>query len=355
MKLSYLIYSLPLGAAALFASCSGDPQFSINGTIENASDKTLILERPDHAGVWIALDSVHLKDNGKFNFKSLAPSDPQIYRLAIGDQYIYFPVDSIEHLSLKADAATFASSFEIEGSDNAKALARFEKELLAFAPHLTNPDSARNFKRRVYTSYLQDAQGSIVSYYILTKTVDNNPLFSPDEDGAYFSAVATSFRQFRPQDPRTMLLERTATEARKRHLANTGQQTVIQAEEINLIPVNLPDQDGNNIALSDIAGHGQPTALVFSDFTDANTPALNIELKKLYDAGKINIYNVCVADDQLEWRNSARNLPWTTVYANPTDLRKVVAAYMVDALPTIFLIDAQGNLQKRCATVEDLK
>ena len=359
MKFSDIFYILPLIATVSLGACSSDPSFSVKGSVDNADGMTLLLERPDHAGVWIPLDSAHLKNNGKFEFRSIAPSDPQIYRLALatpdGDRYIYFPIDSIESLSITADAPTFASSYQIEGSDNAKNLAQFEKQLLAFAPHISNPDSANAFKRRVYTSFLQDARGSVVSYYILTKTVDDTPLFNVDEDGSYFAAVATSFRQFRPDDPRTELLERTANESRKRRLSKTGQKTVIQAEEINLIPINLPDPNGSNIALSQIAGHGVPTALVFSDFNDAATPALNIELKKLHDTGRLKIYNVGVSTDPVEWRNSARNLPWTTVFANTSDLRNVAASYMVESLPTIFLIDANGNLKSRCTSVEDLK
>lgn len=256
-----LLISSILSFAALsctLTGCSGDPSFSIKGNIHEAGGKTLLLEKPDHAGVWMPLDSTRLKADGKFRFECIAPADPEIYRLELDGSYVYFPIDSIENLTLDADAATFSSRYTIEGSDNAKNLALFEKELLAFAPFSSNPDSSRNFKRKVYTKYLQDARGSIVSYYILTKTLDGNPLFSVDSDGAYFAAVATSFRQFRPEDPRTALLEKTATEARHRRNAAAGVQKVVQAEEISLFPINLPNENGLDTPLAQVAGKGKP-------------------------------------------------------------------------------------------------
>ena len=35
---------------------------------------------------------------------------------------------------------------------------------------MSQPDSVTSFKRRAYMDYIRDGQGSIVSYYVLTKT-----------------------------------------------------------------------------------------------------------------------------------------------------------------------------------------
>lgn len=344
------------GSLALLslASCS-DPSFCVNGVIEDADGKTVTIEKADHAGYWIALDSVKLGNSGKYKFKQPAPAAPEIYRLSLDGSHIYFPVDSIENITIDAPAARFATGFTITGSDDATSLGNFEKELISYAPKLANADSARNFKRRVYANYLQEAKGSVVSYYILTKTVNDKPLFGDDEDYRYFAAVATSFRQFRPEDPRTAILEQTATDAIRRANAAMGKKNVVQAEELNFIPVMLPDENGSNVALADIAGKGKPTLLIFSNLTDDATPAMNIELKKLVDAGSVNIYNVSFDDDALLWRNAARNLPWTTVYADMENARKLVGSYQLTNLPVIFLIVADGNLKARYSSVAELK
>lgn len=352
MKTRYLALSSLL---LILAGACSDPSFTVDGTVEGADGKTLLLEKADHAGLWIPLDSVKLKESGNFKFKQIAPAAPEIYRLSLDGSYIYFPVDSTENIKVQAPASAFATSFTLSGSDNAEVLARFEKELIASASKLAIPDSARSFKRNVYTKYLQDSKGSVVSYYILTKTVGDKALFGEAEDYRYFAAVATSFRQFRPDDPRTLLLEQTATQAMRRSNALQGKKTVVEAREISYIPITLPDENGTNVALSQIAGQGKPTVLLFSNLTDDATPALNMELKKLTDAGTVNIYNVSFDDDPLLWRNAARNLPWTTVYADMANTRAIVTDYQLDRLPVMFLITSDGTLKARCATAADLR
>lgn len=347
--------SIPAAAALLLAitatGCS-DPSFTVKGTIEGAEGKTLILEHADHAGIWVALDSTHLKKSGSFSFSHIAPADPEIYRLSLDGRYVYFPIDSIETITIDAPAADFATGYTVSGSEQAQQLARFEKQLIKAAPSLDIPDSARAFKRRVFTEYLQNARGSVVSYYILTKTINGQPLFRVPEDGRYIAAVATAFREYRPDDPRLGLLTESATQARRADNAASGRHHVVEASEISYIDISLPDTSGAEKALSSVAGKGTPTVLIFSNLSDPATPALNAELRKLRG---VNIYNVSFDADQLAWHNAAANLPWTCVYASDSQAPGVISSYQVNALPTIYVIDAAGNLRARCTDMADLR
>lgn len=346
---------LPSASALLIAlaisGCS-DPSFTVKGTIDGAEGNTLVLERADHAGIWVPLDSTGLKKSGNFSFSHIAPADPEIYRLSLNGKYIYFPVDSVETISIDASAAGFATDYTVTGSQQAEIMARFEKELIAAAPRLSNPDSANSFKRHIFTEYLQDARGSVVSYYILTKTIDGQPLFRIPEDGRYIAAVATAFREYRPDDPRLDLLTASATSARRSGNAAAGRRHIVEAEEISYIDITLPDTSGTDRTLSSIAGKGKPTILLFTNLTDPATPALNAELRKL---GGVDIYNVSFDDDQLAWRNAASNLPWTCVYASASQAPSIITNYQLNALPAIYIIDAGGTLQARCANLTDLR
>ncbi len=344
-KIAYL--AVLLGAV----SCQ-DPSFSIKGEIEDAEGKSVVLEKADNAGIWMPLDSTQLKANGKFSFSGHAPAAPEIYRLAMDGKYIYFPIDSIDHLTLHASASDFATGFTLEGSENAANMAAFEKQLIASAPNLSNPDSAKNFKRRVYARFLQNARGSVVSYYILTKTLDGKPLFDITDDSGYFAAVATGFRQFRPSDPRCQLLEETATRGMRQKAEAAGKRRVLQAEEINYFPISLPDEKGENVSLGDVAGKGVPTILLFSDLSDPATNDINSRLRPLVEQARIRVYNVGLDADQLVWRNAAKNLPFSTVYANVSDASKVCGSYQVASLPTFFIIDASGVLSSRHSDVQ---
>ncbi|MDE6010102.1 MAG: peroxiredoxin family protein, partial [Muribaculaceae bacterium] len=298
------------------------------------------------------LDSVEIKKSGSYSMLSIAPPDPEIYRLRLGEGYVYFPVDSVETITIDAPADRFATDFSISGSDQAEAMGRFEKELIAASRHLSNPDSANNFKRHVFTTYLKDARGSVMSYYILTKTVDGAPLFSVPEDTRYFAAVATAIREYRPDDPRLEMLTRTATSARRTVPSDSTRRRVMEAAEISFIDINLPSTDGKDVRLSQVAGKGQPTVLIFSDLSNPDTPALNAELRKL---SGVKIYNVGFDDDQLQWRNAAANLPWICVYANDSEASRLVGSYNIGALPTIYVLDAAGNLKARCASLDELR
>ena len=352
-KFYHFCLSFAMAAMALLSSCS-DPSFTVKGEISGAKDKTLTLETADRAGYWVPVDSTRLGPGGKFSFKGAAPAAPDIYRLRLDGQYIYFPIDSIESINISASAAGFARDFELSGSDNALALAKFEKELLANSAKLENPDSAIAFKRHVYTAYLRDARGSVVSYYILTKTINDKPLFDPTADVSYFAAVATAFHQYCPEDPRTLLLERTATEGRRRLNAAAGKKTVMHAQEISYIPISLPDASGTNVPLSDLAGQGAPVAILFTDPDAPETPALNMEIKKLVESGALKVYNVGFSADMVTWRNAARNLPWTCVYADPDQATIIASQYQVTRLPAIFLINSAGELSGRYSDASSL-
>lgn len=343
--ISLLSAGLLLGATA----CS-DPSFTVEGNISDAAGKTITLEKADHAGIWVALDSVKIGNSGKYSFSHIAPAYPDIYRLRLDGRYVYFPVDSIETITIDAPGARFATDFTIAGSDQAVAMGNFEKELLAAIPRLSVPDSATSFKRRIYTRYLQDANGSVMSYYILTKTVDGEPLFRLPEDAKYFAAVATAFSQYRPDDPRLQML--TATATRSRRAGKSSPSKVMEAAEISYFDIDLPDHSGRQVRLSDMAGKGAATVLLFSDLSDPGTPALNAELRKLQG---VKIYNVGLDDDQLAWRNAAANLPWTCVYANDSEASTLASQYQIASLPTMFVIDGAGSLKARCASVAELR
>lgn len=345
------LFATALLAVATLSSCS-DPEFTVRGTITDGAGKTIILEKADHAGIWIPLDSTEIKSSGAFSMSRISPAAPEIYRLDLDGAYVYFPVDSIETITVDAPAARFATDFTLSGSDQAKSMERFEKELISAIPKLSDPDSARNFKRRVFTEFLQNARGSVVSYYILTKTIGDEPLFSTSSDAGYFAAVATAMKEYRPDDPRLELLTRTATAARRSKSAENGNSRVIEAPEISYIDITLPSTDGKDVSLSSVAGKGHPVVLIFSNLADPATPALNAELRKLQG---VEIYNVGLDDDQLEWRNAASNLPWTCVYANDSETGRLVASYNITELPTIYIIDAAGNLKARCASVDELR
>lgn len=343
-------------ASFMVMSCSG-PSFHVEGEVDGADNEKIVLEKAGYNGSWIVMDSTRTSGSGSFEFSGPAPEAPEIYRLRLGDRFVYLPVDSVETLKVRTSLKGFGADCTVEGSELAGDMARFERQLGAFVPYSANPDSARNFKRRVFSEYLMDARGNVLSYYILTKVLpDGKPLFdmSQTEDLRFLTAVATAFRQYRPEDPRSKMLEEMSLAGMRRRNASSGRQRVLQAQELKMIPIELTDEENRVVRLSDVAGKGVPTAVVFSLLTMEDSHLLNRELSDLYSKGGLRIYQVSLDQDRYAWREAARNLPWTTVFDPQGEMSEAAARYNVTELPAIFLYNANGELVERPADVKAL-
>ena len=358
MKMNTIFHKLLLLAVpmAILSSCS-EPQFKVEGEIEGGADKSLVLEKSDFHGRWIPVDSTRVKSSGKFAIESATPASPEIYRLSLDGEFIYFPVDSIETITVNAPAEGFGTKFEISGSEQAQNMAAFEKEL----QQLDASDAAKTdeFKRTAYNKYLKDARGNIFSYYVLTKIVNGKPLYDPesDADAKYYAAVATSFEQFRPNDPHTGMLKQAGLQAMRRRATAQGKKRVVEAEELRLLEIDLPGLDGKNVKLSDIASQGKPTVVIFGMMNEPQSPTLNKNLADIFQSkgGSVNFYQISFDADQYAWREAARNLHWTNVIDPAGQTSDVLSKYNVGALPAFFIYDRTGALADRAISVAELQ
>lgn len=356
MNHKIVYFSLAVALGGMLTSCSGDPKFKIEGEVRDAADKPLVLEKSDFHGFWIPVDSTRTDKSGHFSIKAPAPASPEIYRLSLNDRFVYFPIDSTETVSLSTSEKDFGTIFTLSGSENAVRLADFEKELLA----LNAPDSAAlaNFKRSVYTKYIKDAQGSIVSYYVLTKVYGDKPLYDPADrqDAKYYAAVATQFDQFRPEDPHGQMVKAVSLNAMKARNKAEGRHSVIEAPEIRVLDIELPDETGKNVKLSDVVGKGKKVAVIFSMMNEEKSPVFNRELARIYNAkaGTVQFYQVSFDPGQYEWREAARNLPWITVLDPAGNASSAITDYNLSALPAVFIYSAEGELVDRAESIEDL-
>lgn len=350
----YVAGIVAVGLAASFSSCK-EKDYKIKGTIEGGADKTVVLERPDFGGRWVALDSARIAEDGRFTINYPRPSAPEVYRLALNGRYIYIPVDSTATLTVGSTVAGFGHDFSVAGSPQAEKMAQFEKELLS----LDFSDNAKRdeFKRNVYTKYMKDAQGGIISYYALTKTVGDKPLYDINDvaDAKYYAAVATSFEQYRPDDPHTQMLKQSSIEALKNKNTAAGRKRVVEAEEIKMIEIELPDETGKDVKLSETVGKGRRGVMIVSMMNEKESPAVNKALSEIYGSGKAVFYMVSLDSDRYAWRDAAKNLPWVTVYDADGRNSGILQKYNIGALPAFFIFDGEGHLADRAFTIDELK
>ncbi len=348
-----LFYRISLCATLLplLAACGG-PEFSVEGSVKDAGGRTMVLERQDPVAGWLPLDSLKVDADGSFRFEAPAPENPEMYRLQLDGRYVYLPVDSIEALTLTGSLKNFDTDFRLSGSKQAEQLTTFEHEAMRVEA-LANPDSTAAFRKRVYNNYLRDARGNILSYHILTRPMGSGWLI--DYTDPLYAAVATAFETYRPSDPHTAQLSARAKEGVSERRRSAGAGTRLQATATGVIPISLPGIDGKEVALSSLLGKGKPVVVAFVAMTREDAPAINRELRSLYDGGRADVYEVCLDADQFAWREASRALPWTVVL-DPDGARSTVALkYNVGSLPAFFIYDASGDLVQSTGKESDIK
>ena len=338
--------------AIVFASCR-EREFKVKGEIEGAPETSVVIEKSDYRGAWQALDSTRTSPSGKFSISMAAPGAPEVYRLKIGSAYVYLPIDSTETITVGGRMPGLALNYTLEGSEQAVKMAEFDHQLSAEA---ASGKSLDDFKKRVFQTYIRDSRGSLLSFYVLTKTVGDRLLFDPanQDDLRYYAAVATAFKEFNPTDPRVKYLEETTIRALRERNTRKGRANVVEAQELKAIDITLPGTDGKERTLSSLLGNGKRTLLVFSMLSHPDAPLVNREIAKHYAGGAINVYQVSIGDDRYAWRDAAANLPWTNVFDTEGERSSTALKYNVSRLPAFFLYNAAGELIDRADDLDAL-
>lgn len=351
MKLThYIIIALTVAAAS---SCSNDPQWSVSGTITGADGKLLTLEQ-SYNGYWTVLDSTRLDSRGDYKLQSAPAGYPDVYRLNLQDGGVaYFPIDSLENITLNAQAATMSRQYELAGSPMATMMNDVNNIISnSIAQKGTEAVNDSIMKRELSGIILGD-MSSMLAYYIINKEIDGQRIFNPANRGdlRIIGAVVNSFKNQRPNDPRTRIMEQQYLMQRR---ANNPAYTSVEAVEIGYPDITLMDNKGTQCTLSDLVGKGRPVIVNFIDTSADNSPAYNVILNNIYEAGDAYIYQVAVDADEYQWRRAAGNLPWVTVINTLSDGDKVLTNYNVTAIPVSFIIGTDGKLKDRINDVTSL-
>lgn len=360
MRKKKLTLSLAAAALVLAASCSQGNRWTAEGYLTGAEDKDIVLEAPNAVGGWYAVDTVTATKGGLFKISGEAVGHPEVFRLTVDGKSVYFPIDSVEQVKVEADLADLSSTTKLSGSESAEKLQQVN-DLLAKvvsekgeAAVAYDPD----LKRALAEVILRDPSG-IAAYYTIFRRVGNTPVynFADRSDLRIVGAVANAFSERRPSDPRTKLLTDMYL-ANRRAFGYTGTPTdTIAAQEVVLPEIALYDREGKVRSLNEVASHGKVVVLNFTAYTSEASPAYNIELANLYreyaDKG-VEIYQVSVDGDEFQWKQSARNLPWITVYNSPKDGDAALRSYNVQAIPMSFVINRKGELTERVANPAQL-
>ena len=372
-KVVYFLLALVLVG---LGACDNEPKFKVQGEVTGAEDKTLYLEASSLGGI-VMLDSVKLGANGGFSFAEVRPESPEFYRLRMDGKVINFVVDSTETVSVKADAAKFATDYAIEGSENnskIKELVLLQAELQQKVDKLAQSKMpaglaqnqltamVKEYKEKVKRNYIFAAPNKPYAYYALFQTLNGYMIFDPlasKDDIKCFQAVATSLNNAYPHADRSRNLYNMVIKGLKNTRVPKQEEVEIDpsiVKEAGVIDIQLKDLNGKVRSLTELKG--KVVLIDFTVYNNAMSAAHNLALRELYtkyQAKGLEIYQVSLDADEHFWKTSADNLPWVCVRDAAGIYSQYVSLYGVQGLPSVFLVDRNNELSARGENIEDLE
>ncbi|MBO4565390.1 MAG: AhpC/TSA family protein [Bacteroidaceae bacterium] len=370
MKIKTFIGIISMTGVVALTSCNKNPQFCVEGTIEEAKGETLYLEAMTLDGIQ-CIDSVKLKDDGQFRFTADAPSNPEFYALRLGEERINFSIDSTETVTFTAQRPTFSSSYTVEGSLNCqkiKEIAQLQSQLQSQVIALEQNTSmypgdisdsintlVKNYKEHIKANYIFQDPQMAYAYYAVCQSITDlhttyqlfNPLSNRDDVKCY-ATIATAWDGLYPDAKRTEQICNLAIQGM--NLTAPPTQKVINIDEskiseVGIIDIALPDITSTIRRLTDLKG--KVVMLDFTLYGASESPERTRKMRQLYEqyhARGFEIYQVALDDDIHFWKLSCEKLPWICVHETDGSAMKI---YGVVNLPTYFLINRENELVKR--------
>ena len=365
------IFIVLLFFTVLFA-CTNNEKFTVEGIVENAQGKTIILEHLGIANITM-LDSMKIPKTGKFSFSANRPDYPDFYRIRIQNRSITFIVDSTEIITIHTDFDNFATDYTIQNSPQSEliknlriSVINIQNQLSALnqltdqnerTAKITEIEQAIETHRETARTLILENSRSATAYFALYQQINGHYIFSPfvADDYRYWAMVATSYNSFMPDSERSRNLYNFVLEALKEQRLvqqQTALNQLIEQEGKNYIDIILSDKLGVERSLSDLKGKvilidfsahemGQSTEYIF---------ALR-DLYTKYNSRGFEIFQISLDRNRLLWEISTENIPWISVRDENGHFAQM---YNVRQIPTIFLLDKKGNIVARDLSFSEL-
>ena len=351
------LISIALTSLALIAgACSGEKGWTVDGVVEGGEGLRLALEGFNNSR-WYVIDSISVASNETFAYHSAKPAPyPEILRLTLDGNSIYFPVDSVSTVTINTRADNFAGAYRLQGDGETAGFMRVDSLIAASPRGEARADSL--LKRQLSQMVVDPNAGLMTAYYIVNKRIDGKPLFAIENnrDLAVIGALAQRFSTERPDDPRAKILADMFIAAKSARLPRV--ESTVDVFETNL-PAEISGYDakGTRHSLSETVGKGKITLLSFTTYSAEMSPAYNVILAGLYDKYKdagIEIFQIAYDPDEVAWKQTAVNLPWISIWNSPNDGVESLMKYNVGGFPVTYIIDRAGDIRQRVDNPEEL-
>ena len=361
MKKHLLTYTLSSALLMGLYSCKNDKAFNIEATIKNADAvKKAYLLRADTNQVSV-IDSVELKD-GKFEFKNQSAT-ANLFKLRVGESIFDLIAKNGDNISFETDLKNEKHEYQISGSQESDKIKEFNTFSNVYSSK--NAQLVNEFQGKVQGNN----QDSLLKIYqpVFEKNMgeySNEVLKFIDDNkkslAAFYAAMSLDPNKYEQQ------LVAYADGLKGDFKDNASvQQFIRQMESIKPLSVghkapefSIKDMNGKEIKLSDYKGK-----YVMLDFWASwcapcrqENPNV-VRLYNTYKAKGFNILGISLDESKEAWKRAVLDdkLTWQHV----SDLQKwegpVERTYQIQAIPSNFIIDPQGNIVAKNITGKNLE
>jgi len=363
MTLRRFIFIL-LAVLIALTGCEKGSQFSIDGKITHAEGETIFLEKL-LVTTREPVAETKIDKNGEFKFKGEA-SIPTFYVLRLeNNRLITLLIDSLENITIEADIANFDLEYNVEGSHGSVLIKELTEKLNETEHKLDslralntlyqgNPDHETLKPKwdeeynRIMQEQIEFSSDFVVKnafsmasvYALYQKFKDNSYVV---RDLQTMRTAASALNSIYPNSQHVQALYRNTLDILNRERAAKVQQ-FIQEQGENSPDIVLPDQDGNEIALSSL--RGKIVLLQFWAAEDRGSRIINPVLAEVYEKYNkkgFEIYQVSLDQNRIEWVDAIDKdkLAWINV----GDMKGSLSAanvYNVQQIPYNYLLDREG-------------
>jgi peroxiredoxin len=344
------------------AACNAE-RVKVSGHIDNA-DGTLITCGKVRSNKYKTSDSMRLNRDGSFSFSILLENGKEDFiQLKLDSlQPVVLLVNPGEKISVKADAADFYTSLNVDGCKECSDMLLMQKTLWTANARMDslykNITDEREFQRqaskifveqkRFNTAFIMRHLGSLASAAAYHQKLGKNlPLFGYAGDRFMLTKMVDSLRIIHPKSAYTLWLQSDLEKLNNMAAQQLLQERINAAPAVNKPDIVLPDINGKLQSLGALTGN--VTLLQFWSAKQPSNQLDNRELLNLYKEFAVRnfkIYQVSLDTDSALWRNAVRQqgLIWTNVCSFNGTYCKAALLYNVSALPCNFLINKKGEI-----------